>query len=438
MLTQRLAKTLEPTAAENTPPAGLDEGLSPAAQPPVAPQPAVEAPDAQPSQPARRRPVGSVSEDLAHGQAVIVTARWILVVSGLVLSLWLPGTLSELRMELAVLLVLAVANFYLQAQLLMRRPAVDAVAYLASAADITFITVLVAAQGGFQSSIFIFYYPAVLALSIAFSTPMTTLYAGSALTLYWLVGVWGIRSEGDAQTLTVRLLMIAAVAVCGNVYWRIEGNRRREAAAQAARLAERRLDRTAELRTPAQEAAEDLFFGQVVLIWARWFVILCGATLVIWASQTTSELATTILPFVVLIGLNFFLHGRYLMEQPANRLLIYATSAIDVVIITAIVLIWHGQLGLNSPLFVLYFPVLLAFALVFRPRATAVYALLTLAAYIAACAVSGTLYYETEAKILVMRLITLGAMGGLGTYYWRIQRARRRAATVAGRGSGAA
>jgi hypothetical protein len=31
-------------------------------------------------------------------------------------------------------------------------------------------------------------------------------------------------------------------------------------------------------------------------------------------------------------------------------------------------------------------------------------------------------------ELLITRLITLSAMGGLGTYYWRIQRQRRRMA----------
>ena len=28
--------------------------------------------------------------------------------------------------------------------------------------------------------------------------------------------------------------------------------------------------------TKAQEAAEDIFFGQIAIIWARWFIILAG------------------------------------------------------------------------------------------------------------------------------------------------------------------
>lgn len=38
--------------------------------------------------------------DLADGQYVIVTARWILVTAGLLLALWLPGSLAELRLRI--------------------------------------------------------------------------------------------------------------------------------------------------------------------------------------------------------------------------------------------------------------------------------------------------------------------------------------------------
>ena len=34
-----------------------------------------------------------------------------------------------------------------------------------------------------------------------------------------------------------------------------------------------------EVRSIPQEAAEDVFFGQVVMIWARWFLIAAGVLL---------------------------------------------------------------------------------------------------------------------------------------------------------------
>jgi len=184
-------------------------------------------------------------------------------------------------------------------------------------------------------------------------------------------------------------------------------------------------------RTPIQQAAEDVFFGQVVMIWARWFIILATAIVIFWSASSTSALALGILPVVALMAMNFYVHGRYLMEQPANRYLIGVASALDLAIISFIVLIGAlGRPGLQSPLFVFYYPVILGFALVFRPHFTTGYALVTMVVYMFACAVNGMSFDPTQAdlKILVLRLITLATMTGLGTYYWRILRGRRRAA----------
>ena len=61
--------------------------------------------------------------DLDHGQIVIVTARWIMIAIGLVLSIFDPtGTVGELRLQVALILLLGIANFYLHAQLLRRKP----------------------------------------------------------------------------------------------------------------------------------------------------------------------------------------------------------------------------------------------------------------------------------------------------------------------------
>ena len=84
-----------------------------------------------------------------------------------------------------------------------------------------------------------------------------------------------------------------------------------------------------ETRTAEQEAAEDLFFGQVVIIWARWFLILAGAILILWTTTDASALVVSILPILALMAMNFFLHGRYLVERPANQMLLLAASALD-------------------------------------------------------------------------------------------------------------
>ena len=189
-----------------------------------------------------------------------------------------------------------------------------------------------------------------------------------------------------------------------------------------------------EIRTVAQEAAEDIYFGQLVMIWARWFLIAAGVILALWNGDDSAEAVLAIVPVVGLVGLNFYLHGRYLAQRPANPLLITLASLLDIGVITVVVVVWSGQTGLVSPFFTLYYPVLLAFAFVMPARSTAVYTAATLAAYVGAVLVVQLVVLDSasmdvdEVKRLVVRLITLASMGGLGAYYWRGQRSRRTAA----------
>lgn len=183
-----------------------------------------------------------------------------------------------------------------------------------------------------------------------------------------------------------------------------------------------------ESRSAAQEAAEDIFFGQAVIVWARWFIIAAVTLLFLWTSKSVGELTIAIILLVPLIAINFYVHGRYLMEKPANQYLLMALSTVDVIIVTVIVFFWTKDSGLASPYFILYYPLVLAFAFVFPARATIGFTLLTLVVYSLACILANpsVVTNSIEIESLAVRLVTLGSMGGLGTYYWRVQRARRR------------
>jgi hypothetical protein len=179
----------------------------------------------------RKLSLGADAEngDLAHGQVVIVAARWVLVAAGLVLALWNPASIGPLRLQVLVLLLIAVANFFLHAQLLRKRGAVDGIAYLASGADLAVITLLVASQDGFDSNLFVFYFPAKLALSVAFQPQLTAVYVGATMGLYALICFQslGLDLNSDhVQTIVVRLLMLAGIAVCGALYQKVERERR--------------------------------------------------------------------------------------------------------------------------------------------------------------------------------------------------------------------
>jgi hypothetical protein len=181
-----------------------------------------------------------------------------------------------------------------------------------------------------------------------------------------------------------------------------------------------------EVRTVTQANQEDVFFGQTVIMWARWSVIVAGMVLVLWTSSSVALLTQTMPFFLVLMAVNFFLHGRYVMGSPLNRNAVAVASVIDLLLITAIVVLWPGVHGLNNPFYVLYFPVVFAFALVFTRRIEAAYTVLAIVMYAGACLLTGTVPFDLgpDDKVLVMRVIVIAAMGYLGNYYFRIQRDR--------------
>ncbi|HRQ40227.1 MAG TPA: hypothetical protein PLD25_20140 [Chloroflexota bacterium] len=188
-------------------------------------------PTARRAQP--RRPREALSDE-ASGQLVVVAARWVLVVAGLFLVMWNPDALDHLRFQVGILLLLAVANFYLHAQLLMRRPTLQQVVLAASAFDIAAITLLVATQGGFTSNTFIFYFPALLAISVAFPMATTLIFGAGVISIYAAISLSSSflsRTVADdaPQILVVRLLMLAAVVACGVLYQHVEAQRRQAA-----------------------------------------------------------------------------------------------------------------------------------------------------------------------------------------------------------------
>ena len=53
-----------------------------------------------------------------------------------------------------------------------------------------------------------------------------------------------------------------------------------------------------EVRSVDQADQEDVFFGQTVLLWARWSVIVAGIVLVLWTSHSIGDLSKTLLAIV--------------------------------------------------------------------------------------------------------------------------------------------
>ena len=148
--------------------------------------------------------------------------------SGLLLALWNPDELGELKVEIGLILTLAVANFFLHVQLLKQQPPLQWVAYFASAVDIVVITVIVAVSGGAVSGLYVFYFPALFAIAVAFRLSASLVLALGAVGVYGLIVAADLGGDNGA-VLAARVIMMAAVVTCGVLYRNIERERRREA-----------------------------------------------------------------------------------------------------------------------------------------------------------------------------------------------------------------
>ena len=180
-------------------------------------------------------------------------------------------------------------------------------------------------------------------------------------------------------------------------------------------------------RTNERASAEDIYFGQVVANWARWSIIGAALMLVLWTSGDTFRLILGVLPIVGLMVVNFYLHGRYLANRPATGPLVAIASAIDIALITGLILLWPSNSAVGSGLFVLYFPALVAFAFIMPPRISIGFTACVLGVYALAAVASdpGILASMEAIETLVARMITLAAAGILAAYFWRVQRRRR-------------
>jgi len=248
------------------------------------------------------------------------------------------------------------------------------------------------------------------------------LFVGATVLSYAVVAAMTAPTAADLQTLLLRCGALIAVAVCAQVYRTVEAKRRELAESDVVLVPGAPTD------ARKRDAIADVYFGQTVLVWARWFVIGAAAISVLWSTtdESATQLGGRILVLVLLLGINFYVHGRQLTSKPANRRVLLVASLADITAISFMVIAWPGA-GLGSPFYVLYIPVLLGLGLVFNPR-IAVPVTVVAGAFFT-CAVFfndvSPVASVEPGKDLIMRIVVLLAAGGLGTYFWRIQRDRR-------------
>jgi hypothetical protein len=202
-------------AEPTTDPSGSAESIG--ARPSVA-----QAPPA-----ASERTPGPIEADFSNGQIVIVLARWVLIGTALAITFWSPSQydLDRIKISLLVVLALAVGNFALHAQLLMGRAITAPIVYGASAVDLAVVTLMTWTFGGLGSSIFVFYYPALLGIALVFPLRVVTVFTVGLVVGYAMLLLPTAYRADDLQTLVARVVAMVAVAVIGYMYQRIEADR---------------------------------------------------------------------------------------------------------------------------------------------------------------------------------------------------------------------
>lgn len=169
--------------------------------------------------------------ELRRGEIVLVSARWILIVVGLLLALNAPESLVNLQVTIASILTMAVVNFVLHTNILNTKPAAATTLYIASVGDIVVISAIVGITGAYESYAFVFFYPAIMAYSLVFPSRVTALFTLIMAGLYSLVllttsaEVFTSDPEGSYAVLAARLVTFLAVTVVANAYRLVERQR---------------------------------------------------------------------------------------------------------------------------------------------------------------------------------------------------------------------
>ena len=200
-------------------------------------------------------------EVVPYAARVSVWGRWFVVlVSAFEIAyrpgFWYPDNVG------AVLLVfpLAALNGSVHFRLLTNRPVTWRWMLLLSAMDIALATASITIGPGFDSFVFVAYYPALALFVLVFTSlwlglAWTTMTAAAYALVSWTAGAGLDIDAGDEKVLVLRLAAMYALVLCVSLITRFERARRQTAVARERQVQQERIEFSQEVHdTTAQTA----------------------------------------------------------------------------------------------------------------------------------------------------------------------------------------
>ena len=183
-------------------------------------------------------------------------------------------------------------------------------------------------------------------------------------------------------------------------------------------------------RSSERAGASDLLYGVRISVWVRWFILIA------WFLQFNyrpnfahpAYIPTTVLAVLVLV-FNAYVHYRIESNRPVTWRWALALSVLDAVMITAGIMV-SGS-GFQNTFFVLYYPTLAMFAVVFTSfRLSFAWATIIAVAYtiLSLTMEPGVDFGIKEEKVLFTRIVVMYAVIAAVNLVSRFERIRRREA----------
>ena len=178
----------------------------------------------------------AVFDDYRYSQRIAVVVRWFLLAAWLFLVNYRPDSGNAIYVLNGMGIALVGLNGFVHWRIWQGRPITGRYVAALSIMDLTIITAGLSVTNRFDNTFFVFYYPALLGLSLVFSSSRLS-FAAVALvaSAYAAISVFlepGVSyADGEEKALVVRIATMFAVVAAASLMTRIERTRRREAVA---------------------------------------------------------------------------------------------------------------------------------------------------------------------------------------------------------------